>query len=113
MYITDSSSGRTGLLVSVNFIRWLLAYNVVVWLVFTMIYKNIDFAKHFEVPPDFQNSFSEVAYYSFQCVVQMYGTNIVPKTTMGRSIVSIQSFLTYSVFIVMLAPWSLLPLKSQ
>ena len=111
MYITDSSTGRTGLLVSVGFIRWLLAYHVIVWLAFSIIYKNIDFGKHFEVPDDFQQSFSEVSYYSYQCVVQMYGTSIVPKTTVGRSLVSIQSFLTYSILIIMLAPWSLLPLK--
>jgi hypothetical protein len=111
MYITDSSTGKTGLLVSIGFIRWLLVYHVAVWFMFTLIYKNIDFEKHFEVPDDFTQSFSEVAYYSYQCVVQMYGTSIVPKTTVGRSIVSMQSFLTYSIVVIMLAPWSLLPLK--
>jgi hypothetical protein len=111
MYITDTATGKTGLLVSIDFIRWLLAFNFIVWLSFTLIYQNIDFAKHFQVPPNFQHSFSETAYYSFQCVVQMYGVDYVPKTALGRTIVSFQSFLTYSVFIIMLAPWSLMPLR--
>jgi hypothetical protein len=111
MYITDSSSGRTGLLISIHFIRWLLVYNVAIWFTFALIYHGIDFNKHFDVPHS-DGSFSEAAYYSWQCTTQMYGTDVVPKTTTGRTLVSIQSFLTYSQFVILLAPWAILPIKS-
>ena len=100
------------MLVSIHFIRWILLYNIAVWLTFTMLYMNIDFYKHFYVPEEFEQTFSEKAYFSFQCTVQMFGTNISPKTNLGRTLVSIQSLLTYFQILVFLAPWALLPMKT-
>lgn len=111
MFITDAKSGRAGLLVSINFIRWILIYNALVWLLFTMVYMQIDFYEHFYVPDDFQQSFSEKAYFSFQCTVQMFGTNVSPRTDLARGLVSLQSLMTYFQILVFLAPWALLPMR--
>lgn len=93
------------LIVSKKIIAWLLAYNLATWLVFTIAYNALDFPKHFDVPDAFDDTWDAVAYYAFQVQTQMYGTNIVPKTRTGRTIVALHGVLAWSQMVVFLAPW--------
>ena len=83
----------------------ILVYNLLVWFTFALTYRLIDFKKHFEVPADFEHSWSWTAYYAFQISSQMYGTTIVPKTSTGRTIVAIHGLFAWAQTVVFLAPW--------
>lgn len=86
-------------------VAYILLYNFVLWLTFAVTYRLIDFEKHFEVPPNYDGTWSWTAYYAFQVSTQMYGTNIVPKTTKGRTIVAIHGLFAWAQTVVFLAPW--------
>lgn len=92
-------------LVSKRIIAWLLVYNLLVWFAFASVYMSMDFKEHFRVPDDFQQSWDTVGYFTWQVQTQMFGTDIIPKTTRGRSIVAVQGLFAWSQTIVFLAPW--------
>lgn len=87
-------------------VGYLLLYNFFVWLTFAIVYRLIDFTKHFEVPDTFMpGHWSETAYYAFMVQTQMYGTAVVPKTPFGRGVVGIHAAMAWAQTIVFLAPW--------
>lgn len=98
-----------------NIVGYLLLYNFTVWLIFAVTYRLIDFHKHFAVP-DFFNAdgqWSETSYYAFMVSTQMYGTAIVPQTTLGRTLVSVHALLAWSQTVIFLAPWVVLTARMQ
>lgn len=84
---------------------YLLSFNFAIWVVFSFVYRYIDFAKHFDVPDSYSRSFDQSMYYAFQVQSQMYGTPITPKTRLGRTLVGIQGTLAWSQMVIFLAPW--------
>lgn len=80
-------------------------YNFATWMLFCIVYRSVDFPRHFKVPEDFRHDLSTTGYYAFQVQTQMYGTDIVPATSFGRAVVSLHGLLAWSQTIVFLAPW--------
>jgi hypothetical protein len=97
-----------------HIVGYLLLYNFTVWLIFAVTYRLIDFHKHFAVPDYFSDGhWSETSYYAFMVSTQMYGTAIVPKTALGRGLVSIHATLAWAQTIIFLAPWVVLTARMQ
>ena len=94
-------------LVSKTIIAWLLVYNLATWFTFASVYMSLDFGQHFKVPDDFHKSWDTVGYFAWQIQTQMFGTDIVPKTSKARAIVAVQGLFAWSQTIVFLAPWIL------
>lgn len=91
--------------VSKRIVGLLLIYNYLVFIAFAALYRIIDFEKHFEVPSNFVHDLDHVGYFAFMITCQIFGTNIIPKTTFGRAIVSVHAALSWVLSIVFLAPW--------
>lgn len=84
---------------------YLMTYNFVIWVVFSLIYRFIDFKKHFVVPDTYRRTLDESVYFSFQVQSLTFATPNLPKTQTGRSLVAIQGCLAWLQTIVFLAPW--------
>lgn len=91
--------------VSKRIVGYLLIYNFFVWLFFAVLYRYIDFAKHFDVPEGFEQTWDTTSYFAYMVQTQMFGTNIVPKTPLSRGLVSAQSTLAWTQTVIFLAPW--------
>jgi hypothetical protein len=97
-----------------HIVGYLLLYNFFVWLTFAIIYRLIDFAKHFSVPDFFMPSnWSETSYYAFMVQTQMYGTAVVPKTPFARGLVAVHAAMAWSQTIIFLAPWVVLSARAS
>jgi hypothetical protein len=86
-------------------VAYLMIYNFFIWFVFSLIYRYIDFKKHFVVPDTYKRTWDESVYFSFQVQSLTYATSNVPKTQTGRSLVAIQGCLAWLQTIIFLAPW--------
>lgn len=96
-----------------HIVGYLLLYNFAVWLLFAVIYRLVNFTRHFSVPDTFApNHWSETAYYAFMVQSQMYGTAITPKTSFGRGLVAAHGVLAWSQTIIFLAPWVVLSARA-
>lgn len=101
--------GPTGFVVSPELIGGLLLYNLVVWLVFSVVYNTIDFPKHFDVPDYYTHTLDNSMYFSWQVQSQMFGTNVIPRTKKGRIIVALHGVFAWTQTIIFLAPWAIFP----
>lgn len=91
--------------ISRKIILYVLLYNLFLWALFAAIYYLDDFQKHFDVPDYWKPSASNAMYFSIAVQSQGFGTNIVPKTDFGRTVVAVQSVLAWGASLVFLVPW--------
>ena len=101
-----------GFVVSRELIAGLLGYNLLVWMIFSLVYYKLDFVKHFDVPPGYVHTPDTAMYFSWQVSSQMFGTNLIPKTRTGRVLVAVHGVLAWTQTIIFLAPWAIFPMRA-
>lgn len=91
-----------GLIISNAFLETLMLYHMVLFIVFIMIYKSIEFEKHFTVEK--APSWSHIAYFTLLTQTTVMAGEITPKTKLGRSILATHVFLSWFVVILSVTP---------
>jgi hypothetical protein len=93
------------LVLSNKFLQSLMTYHLLIFIVFVLIYKYaIDFREHFKVPPKTPSSISVIAYFVLLCQTTVMTGEIVPKTNLGRSLLSTHVFFSWFVVILSITP---------
>jgi hypothetical protein len=88
-----------------NILLLLLVYNLVCIFSFAGIYMGIGFDKHFQLPPDIKPTYANALYYSFATQATVMAGEIVPKTALGRGVLSVQITSAFLSTMVLLVPW--------
>lgn len=100
----DRLARSADLVLSNSFLKTLMVYHLVLYIVFLIIYRYvIDFKKHFRVEGDVPASVSLVSYFTLLTQTTVM-TEITPKTSLGRSIVSTHIFLSWFIIILSMTP---------
>lgn len=89
-----------------RFLDELLLYNMFVYSVTVACYHLIDFEKHFEMPEHTPKaSTGTIMYYTFLSHASVMAGEIVPKTMLGRALLSIHILMTWVIMLLLLVPW--------
>lgn len=86
-------------------LAFLFIYNVVCLLVFGVIYYNVGFDKHFNLPDDMDPSFKNCMYYSLATQATCMAGEVTPKTSFGRGVLSFQITSAFLTTMVLVVPW--------
>lgn len=89
----------------VSILLMLLTYNVVCVFGFGAWYSAIDFEKHYALPEGVENTFSTRLYYALAVQATCMAGEIYPKTTLARTIQSLQITSAWLVTLVLVVPW--------
>ena len=68
-------------------LRHVLIWHALVYSVFLAIYSAVGFGAHFNIPPTADGSFGTAAYYTL-VVHGSLGSDIYPRTPLGRALVA-------------------------
>jgi hypothetical protein len=88
----------------------LLAYNFIIWALFSLVYGLMDMKKHFDIAEDTVIDFRLAMYNAWMIQTGFMAGDVTPKTVQARTAVSIQSALSWGQTVVLLAPWSAIPI---
>ena len=88
-----------------SILMMLIAYNVVCVFGFSAWYSAIDFDKHYALPEGVPNSLSTRMYYALAVQATCMAGEIYPKTTLARTIQSLQITSAWLVTLVLVVPW--------
>lgn len=88
-----------------KFLKGLLVYNALIYILFVGIYHTIDFEKHFDLPPGTRADTGFIMYYTWLSHCNVMAGECVPKTSTGRQILAYHILMSWGVILVMLAPW--------
>jgi hypothetical protein len=94
-----------------RFALGLLAYNFLVWAIFSLVYRLMDMRKHFDYPAGTAPDARLAMYNAWMLQTGFMPSDIAPKTAAAQTAVSIQSALSWSQTVILLAPWSAVPIK--
>ena len=83
----------------------LFAYNALCVFMFSVIYYNSGFDKHFELPEGFAPNYQNCLYYSLAVQATCMAGEVYPKTAFGRGVLSFQITSAYVTTLMLLAPW--------
>lgn len=86
-----------------SFLQTLMAYHLVLYVIFLCIYYAIDFNKHFRVEGNIPASISIVSYFTLLTQTTVM-TEITPQTPLARSLVSTHIFLSWFIVILSMTP---------
>lgn len=87
-------------------ILWLLlAYNLACVLTFSTLYYTLGFKKHFETPDGFDETYPNCMYYAFAVQSTCMAGEVYPKTTTGRTLLSLQLLSAFMATMVLIVPW--------
>jgi hypothetical protein len=87
-----------------SFLQTLMTYHLVLYVIFLCIYRYaIDFNKHFHVEGNIPASISIVSYFTLLTQTTVM-TEITPRTTLARSLVSTHIFLSWFIVILSMTP---------
>ena len=92
------------LVLSNKFLQSLMAYHLGLFIIFALIYRYvIDFRKHFRVEENVPVSLSLVSYFTLLTQTTVM-TEIVPRTSLGRSLVATHIFFSWFIVILSMTP---------
>ncbi len=91
-----------GLLMTNTFLQSLMMYHMLLFIVFVIIYRTIQFETHFTVKK--RPSVSHIAYFTLLTQTTVMTGEITPKTKLGRSLLATHVFLSWFVVILSVTP---------
>ena len=101
------------LVIHKNFMEGIVLYNLLVYAIFFSIYHVIDFEKHFEITTKAQPTTSFIAYFAFLSHANAMCAEVTPRTEFGRSLLGLHVLFSWGLFLVLLAPWSSIPMSNN
>jgi hypothetical protein len=88
----------------------LLAYNFIVWATFSIVYRTMGMKDNFDYPESTLDDMRLAAYHAWMIQTGYMPSDIAPKTTAARTAVAFQSALSWTQTVILLAPWSAVPI---
>lgn len=102
------------IVVNKKFLEGIVLYNVAVYALIVAAYHLIDFDKHFVnlTKPDSEKykktTSGEIFYYAFLVHATVMAGEYVPKTKLGRGLLSVHVLMSWGLMMILMAPWSAL-----
>lgn len=82
-----------------------MKYHLILFIVFVVIYRYvIDFNTHFRIEGDVPASLSVISYFTLLSQTTVMTGEIVPRTSLGRSLLSTHVFFSWFVVILSVTP---------
>lgn len=102
---------KVKLVIDRRFMEGIVLYNLLVFAIFFSIYHAIDFEKHFEVTTKAPVTNSFIAYFAFLTHANAMCSEVEPKTEFARMLMTLHVLFSWGLFLVLLAPWSSIPVN--
>ena len=89
-----------------SFISSIMAYSVVSFVLFAVVYGLIGMDRHFDTGNTRDTNWGHAFWHSW-CVQSTAMDDVTPKTRSARAAQAVQVFMSWLPMIVLLAPWSI------
>jgi hypothetical protein len=95
-----------------TFLEAIVLYNLVVYTTFVAIYNNIDFEKHFQITNGAKPTPAFFMYFAFMTHSNAMCSEVEPRTEFGRTLLGLNVFCSWILFLTLLAPWTAVRLST-